>query len=88
MQRLYYCTDCHGYFSETYGSALAGAGSPLSRIRQILEALNDGLGVTALRRTFHVSKHTLRLWQERVSMVKETVLLYALCPQFPQQHLL
>ena len=42
-RRLYYCGDCHCYFSETHGTALAGLRTPLSRISQILDALNDGL---------------------------------------------
>lgn len=42
-RRLYYCADCHCYFSETYGTGLAGLRTPLSRIQQILKALNDGL---------------------------------------------
>ena len=84
-RRVYYCTDCQCYFSETYGTALAGLRTPLSRIQQILEALNDGLGVNATCRTFHVSKNTLRSWQERLSPVKDALLLYALCHQFLQQ---
>lgn len=84
-RRLYYCGDCHRYFSETYGTALAGLRTPLSRIQQILDALNDGLGVNAACRTFHVSKNTLKTWQERLSPVKDALLLYALCHQFLHQ---
>ena len=62
-RRLYYCGDCHYYFSETYGTTVAGLRTPLSRIQQILDALNDGLGVNAACRTFHVSKNTLMTWQ-------------------------
>jgi hypothetical protein len=84
-RRVYYCVTCQCYFSETYGTALAGLRTPLSRIQQILEALNDGLGVNAACRTFHVSKNTLRTWQERLSPVKDALLLYALCHQFLHQ---
>jgi transposase-like protein len=84
-RRLYYCTNCHSYFSETYGTALAGLRTSLSRIQQILEALNDGLGVNATGRTFQVSKNTLKTWQERLSPVKDALLLYALCHQFLHQ---
>ena len=59
--------------------------TPFSRIQQILKALNDGLGVNATCRTFQVSKNTLRLWQERLSPVKDALLLYALCHQFLHQ---
>ncbi len=59
-RRMYYCATYQCYFSETYGTALARLLTPLSRIQQILEAVNDGLGVIAVCRTFHVSKNTLR----------------------------
>lgn len=84
-RRVYYCATCQCYFSETYGTALAGLRTPLSRIQQILEAVNDGLSVNAACRTFHVSKNTLRTWQERLSPVKDALLLYALCHQFLHQ---
>jgi hypothetical protein len=47
--------------------------------------VNDGLSVNAACRTFHVSKNTLRTWQERLSPVKDALLLYALCHQFLHQ---
>ena len=49
-RRLYYCTDCHCYFSETYGTALAGLRTPLSRIQQILDSghqVSDGVSLMA-----------------------------------------
>ena len=64
---------------------MAGLRTPLSRIQQILEALNDGLSVNATCRTFHVSKNTIRSWQDRLSPVKDALLLYALCHQFLHQ---
>jgi hypothetical protein len=64
---------------------LAGLRTPLSRIQQILETVNDGLSVNAAYRTFHVSKNTLRTWQERLSPVKDALLLYAVCHQFLHQ---
>ena len=79
------CPAFQCYFSETYGTALAGLRTPLSRIQQIWEALNDGRSVNATCRTFHVSKNTLRSWQERLSPVKDALLLYALCQQFVHQ---
>ena len=84
-RQQYYCPKCQCYFSETYGTALAGLRTPLSRIQQILDALNDGLGLNATCRTFHVSKNTITLWHERLGPVKEALRLYALCHQFVQQ---
>jgi hypothetical protein len=56
--------------------------TPLSQIVLILQALNEGLGVNAVCRLFRVSKNSLYRWQERLSDLKPTLLLYALCHQF------
>jgi transposase-like protein len=45
VRRLYYCPDCKEYFSETSNTPLANLKTPLSRIIEILQALNEGLGV-------------------------------------------
>jgi transposase-like protein len=47
-----------------------------------LQALNEGLGVNAVCRLFRVSKNSLYRWQERLSDLKPTLLLYTLCHQF------
>ena len=82
---VYYCPECDAYFSQTYATPLAGLRTPLSRIQLILDALNDGLGVNAVCRTFHVSKNTLTNWTERLAGLKETLMLYALSHRFLQQ---
>ena len=82
VRRLYYCPDCKGYFSETPNTPLANLKTPLSRIVEIVQALNEGLGVNAVCRVFGVSKNSLYRWQERLSDLKPTLLLYALCHQF------
>jgi hypothetical protein len=61
---------------------LANLKTPLSRIVEILQALNEGLGVNAVCRVFGVSKNSLYRWQERLSDLKPTLLLYALCHPF------
>jgi transposase-like protein len=48
---VYACPHCGIYFSETYNTPLAGLRRPLSFIGQVLEALNDGLGINAACRT-------------------------------------
>ena len=75
VRQLYYCPDCKGYFSETYNTPLANLKTPLSRIVEILQALNEGLGVNAVCRVFGVSKNSLYRWQERLSDLKPTLLL-------------
>jgi transposase-like protein len=82
VRRLYYCPECKEYFSETHNTPLANLKTPLSRIVEILQALNEGLGVNAVCRVFGVSKNSLYRWQERLSDLKPTLLLYALCHQF------
>jgi hypothetical protein len=56
--------------------------TPLSQIVLILQALNEGVGVNTVCRLFRVSKNSLYRWQERLSDLKPTLLLYALCHQF------
>lgn len=51
----------------------------------MLEAVNDGMGLNAACRTFHVGKNTIKRWLKRLGGLKETLLLYALCHQFIQQ---
>lgn len=82
---IYHCPACGQYFSQTYATPLAGLRTPLSRIQLILDALNDGMGVNAVCRTFHISKNTLADWTTRLAGLKDTLLLYALSHRFLQQ---
>ena len=82
VRQLYRCPECQHCFSETHDTPLANLKTPLSQIVLILQALNEGLGVNAVCRLFRVSKNSLYRWQERLSDLKPTLLLYALCHQF------
>lgn len=85
QRTVYHCQACDTYFSETKNTPLEGLKTPLSRIGTILEAINDGMGINAACRTFHVGKHSIKRWLGRLGGLKETLLLYALCHQFIQQ---
>jgi transposase-like protein len=82
---IYHCQDCRDYFSETKNTPLAGLRTPLSKIKQVIDALNDGMGINAAARTFNVAKNTIYDWLERMAGLKEVLLLYALCHQFLTQ---
>ena len=82
---VYWCPSCKQHFSETKNTFLEGLRTPLSRICTILNALNDGMGINAACRTFHVGKDSLSRWLERLGALKEVLLLYALCHQFLEQ---
>jgi transposase-like protein len=82
---IYHCQDCGSYFSETKNTPVAGLKTPLGRITMILNAINDGMGINAACRTFHVGKPSINRWLARLGGLKETLLLYALCHQFIQQ---
>lgn len=82
---IYHCQNCQDYFSETKATPLAGLRTPLSKIMQVIEALNDGMGLNAAVRTFKVAKNTIDDWLERVADLKEGLMLYALCHQFLRQ---
>lgn len=83
-REIFYCRDCDSYFSETKNTPLAGLKTPISRMVLILEAINDGMGLNAVCRTFHVGKNSLKRWVSRLGDLKETLLLYSLCHQFIQ----
>ena len=84
IRTLFVCQECRTYFSETKNTPLAELKTPVSRISQVLEALNEGMGLNAICRTFHVGKNTVKRWVSRLGGLKETLLLYALCHQFIQ----
>lgn len=85
QRSIYQCQLCQVYFSETYNTPLAGLRTPLSRIKEVIDALNDGMGINAAVRTFKVAKNTIYDWLKRVADLKEPLLLYALCHQFLRQ---
>lgn len=85
QRHIYHCQACQDYFSETKNTPLAGLRTPLSKIKQVIDALNDGLGINAAVRTFNVAKNTIYDWLERMAGLKEVLLLYALCHQFLNQ---
>jgi hypothetical protein len=84
LRHIYECNSCGNFFSETKGTPLEGLRTPLSRIIEVLDALNEGMGINAVCRVFKVAKNSVYLWLDRVSGLKETLLLYALCHQFLQ----
>jgi len=51
----------------------------------VLSALTEGMGINAAARLYGVSKNSIYRWQERLSGVKQTLLLYALTHQFLYQ---
>ena len=85
QRSIYYCQACQDYFSETKNTPLAGLRIPLSKMIEVIDALNDGLGINAATRTFKVAKNTLYTWMERLADLKEVLLLYALCHHFLRQ---
>ena len=84
-RQLYYCDECETYFSETKHTFLFGLRTSISRISLVLSSLTEGQEINALTRIYGVSKNSIYRWQERLSGLKETLLLYALCHQFLQQ---
>ncbi len=81
---IYACQDCGAYFSETYGTPIAGLATPLSEIITVLKARMEGIGLNAATRTFGFAKNTILNWERRLSELQETLFLYALVHQFLQ----
>ena len=87
MRTIYRCRYCDIYYSETFGSAIAGLTTPLSRIIEILTARSEGLSLNATARTFHVSKKSVLNWERRLADLKPTLMLYALVHEFIHQEI-
>lgn len=81
---LHVCQDCGCYFSETYGTPIAGLTTPLSEIIKVLKARTEGMGLNAAVRVFGFAKNTILNWERRLSSLEETLFLYALVHQFLQ----
>ena len=86
-RQLYHCSSCQLCFSETKNTAIFGLKTPLSRIVMILGILLDGMAINAVARRFGVGKKSIYRWQERLSDMKETLLLYSLCHEFIKQEI-
>ena len=67
QRQVFYCAKCDTYFSETKNTPLAGLRKSLSLISLVLDALNDGLGINAACRTFHVGKNSIKRWMKRLA---------------------
>lgn len=85
QRQIYCCADCGEYFSQTKNTPIENLRTPLSLIQLVLDALNNGLGINATSATFHVSKNSIYLWQERLAGLKGVLLVYALCHEFLEQ---
>ncbi len=82
IRQLYKCNDCGCCFSETRNTVLEGLRTPVSRIIMILTALAEGSGVNAVTRIFSVGKNSIYRWQERLSSLQQTLMIYSLCHKF------
>jgi len=85
QRTIYYCSVCDRSFSETRNTPLAYLKTPISVVVDVLSALTEGMGINAAARLYKVSKNSIYRWQERLSGVKQTLLLYALTHQFLHQ---
>ncbi|MCI5138026.1 MAG: hypothetical protein D3922_06340, partial [Candidatus Electrothrix sp. AR1] len=63
---------------------LEGLKTPVFRIITILTALTEGLGINTTTRVFSVRKKGIYRWQNRLSSLQQTLMLYSLCHQFIQ----
>ena len=83
-RQLYFCQDCKRYFSETYGSPIAGLNTSLSKICEVLKARTSGMSLNRTAHVFGISKNTIINWEKRLGQLKEPLFLYALVHNFLQ----
>ncbi len=55
-REIRHCTERDNYFSETSNTPLADLRTPLSVIIQVLNTLNNGMSINAIRDTLGVTK--------------------------------
>ncbi len=84
LRQLYKCNDCGCCFSETKNTVIEGLRTPISRIIMVLTSLAEGTGINAITRIFFVGKNSIYRWQERLSSLQQTMMMYSLCHQFIQ----
>lgn len=84
---IYRCHYCDIYYSETFGTPIAGLSTPLSRIIEILTVRSEGMSLNATARSFHVSKKSVLDWERRLSHLKPTLMLYSLVHEFIHQEI-
>lgn len=58
-RNIYHCQECDNYFYQTKNTALEGLRKPLSFIAQVLEAINEGMGINAACRTFKTTRKSI-----------------------------
>jgi len=68
---------CQSYFSETYGSPIAGLTTSLSEISQVIKARMSGMGLKAAVRVFAFAKNTILNWERPLASLQESLFLYA-----------
>ena len=87
LRTILHCRQCDVYYSETFGTPIAGLRIPLSRIIQILKARTEGMSLNATARTFSISKKSVIDWERRLSGLKLTLILYSLLHKFIHQEI-
>lgn len=86
-RRIFHCTECDVYFSDSFATPLSGLQTPTSRIAQILTARSEGMSLNATARTFKVSKKSVLDWERRLADLKPTLMLYGLMQRFVSQEI-
>lgn len=79
------CIDCSEHFSETKNTFLENLRTPISFIKQVIDARAEGMGFNATARVFGISINTLKDWEIKFSKLKTPLLIYSLSEQFISQ---
>ena len=72
---MYHCSYCERAFSEIRHTPLAHLKTPIARVVQVLTALTEGVGINAATRLYGVSKNSSYRRQERLSGVKNAIVV-------------
>jgi transposase-like protein len=83
---LWLCLKCGKCFSETKNRLLEGLRKSIRVIARVFkDRTHGGMGLNATAENNGLSKNTVLAWEQRLSGLQSTLLLYALTPEFLRQ---
>lgn len=85
LRWLWRCLKCGKCFSETKNTLMEGLRTSISVIARVFKDRTQGMGLNATAENNDVSKNTILDWEQRLSSLKATLLVYALTHEFLQQ---
>ena len=72
------CASCKCLFSETKNTFIQNIKNPISKIWEVINNRNEGIGLNAASRTCGVTKNTIISWENKFLNIYKVLFLYAI----------